>query len=208
MVTNGLIDEFRVIAANLLKPHSTAKWMIKNRNVRLTAALFSLPYLVLTLIMVFLPSREYLISVLIGMVLAALLTNAYIAIISLIVSATSGKVFGQHLDFAYVFCAFGSAMLIIAPIMIISLPVALLSFLEPMLIILYWIIIIPIMPCSFTQVVLSFTLFGINKNRLITGLAIYMMAQALIGGLFVFAAMSALSNMFNDIIYGAMMSAW
>lgn len=203
MVTNGLIDDFRVIIANLLKPHSTAKWMIKNRNVRLTAALYSLPYLVVFLILVLFPTRQYLVGVFFTAVGAALLTNAYMAIISLIVSATSGKVLGQSLDFAYVFCAFGSAMLIIAPGLIITLPLLLLGFLDISLLVFYWVLIVPIVPCAYTQVVLSFTLFGINKNRLITGLAIYMIAQALFVGLISLAAMSTLMSFLGSLMpYG------
>lgn len=205
MVTNGLMDDFRVIAANLLKPHSTAKWMIKNRNVRLTVALHSIPFLTLLVVLSFSPLRNSFGPLFVSALLGAVVTNVYMAIISLIVSATSGKVLGVHLDFAYVFCAFGSAMLVIAPVMIVALPVAFLSLFDWSLIFLYWLLISPVMPCSIVQVVLSFTLFGINKNRLITGLAIYMIAQALIVGLISLAAINAITSMFTSMVYGSLL---
>lgn len=176
---DNILNDFIFASRRLLSPFSLSKWLVKNRKVGFSVALFAvLPILgcILTLLL----TNQFNIAIWVGFFLVSLLICA---LVSWLVSATSDRILGKYLNFEYVFCAFSSMHFVSVPLLLIGMFFGTLGMgllmssgaadLAPFFTALASLAIVPSGPASLTLLTLIFSAFGIEKNRLIRAFIIY-----------------------------------
>lgn len=203
---NNLLEDLLFVVRHLRSPFSLAKWMVRNRKVALSFALYAIFPLIGFLLTLTL-AMSYLLAVWIGVWFSVSLVAALLA---WLISATSEWILGKYISFEYVFCAISSTQLVTIPLLLIGGFFAALGVgfvLHDLSLMMLFsgigaMIAAPAIPAAFALLTLVFAAFKIDQNRLVRAVAIYMtLISITFGILTAFVGRGLLTSIYRPPFY-------
>ncbi len=203
---NNFLDDLILITKGILKPYSSAKWLVKNQKIDIAIFLFVFPVFIVLLlsfvqhnIIINLLRMITSLNPILVLILVCLFQLGLAVVLSYIISVTSDNFLGKEIPFKYIFCALSSRQLVRIPCLFLICILINLSSSGSFFYAISFLFFIGMEQAATSLQVFVFGIFGINKNRLILWFGGYTILSTLLQYLIIWTKISSVFQSFNPI---------